>query len=569
MKTSAKHIILTALLAPLIVLSAPIKSVVAQDVPGSADAGRIEIDPQRLLPPRQDRGLILPQSAAPEALIPPEGADAINFVLEDVAITGMSAFSQEEMVDIYRPYIGQEIPLSMVWAFAQEITARYQAEGYFLSRAYVPAQEIEDGIITIGVIEGYIGDINVEGENADNYLVNALRQQIGAQRPTRLDYLENKLLLLNDIPGVYYQAILEKMDADAPEGAVRLLLKEVETKGRGSVVFNNHGSRFIGPHRASFAYEDSLIPLQNTSVYGLASVPGGDELWAVGISHEVKITPALGVEFSLANTISDPGYTLADDDIESHSIDWGVELSWQIIRQRLQNLELSLALDGRNVKTDILDTPLTRDNVRALRVGAVYDGVDEFIGGYNVLDVRLSRGITGLGANNPGELYLSRADAKPDFTKLETTWQHSQYVSQEWLALTTLSGQYASKPLYSSEEFGVGGSSLGRAYDESEITGDHGIAASIEMQYTAIEPIENFKLTPSVFYDFGKVWNINSAQNDGVSIVDAGIGLDVSHPSGFNASFSIAQPLTRAVDNPIYGSNGHNPRIYFQVGWQF
>lgn len=542
-------------------------AALAQNIPGPADAGRIEAQPEEILPPRKTPQIIVPDIAAPEAPAP-EGAASMTFVLQSVVIEGMSAFSSTEMEDIYKPLLGREIQLSRIWEFAGRITERYQQAGYFLSRAYIPAQEIGGGTVTLRVIEGYIGDVQIEGEAADNYLVDMLKRRITEQKPARLAYLERGLLLLGDIPGRSFRAVLRQMEEDGPEGAVRLILKESKTDGRGSLLLNNHGSRFTGPHRASFAYEDSFLPNQSTAVSGIASVPGGNELWAITATHEIKILPEVGLEFSLGRTVSEPGFTLASNDIESRSVNWGVGMNWQAIRQRQKNLSFGLALNGRNVNTDILDTPLTRDRIRALRVSGAYDGADP-LGGYNALNMTVSRGITGLGANKPGEANLSRADAEPDFTKFEATWQRSQFIAENWLGITTITGQRASKALYSSEEFGFGGPSLGRAYDASEITGDHGIGGAVEIQYTGIEPVKEIKLTPSVFYEAGKIWNIDDGQDDGLSVADAGIGFNISHPSGLSGTLTIAQPLTKSIDTPTYGNNGHNPRLYFQLGWEF
>ncbi|HNQ92542.1 MAG TPA: POTRA domain-containing protein [Alphaproteobacteria bacterium] len=552
----------------VVVLLSWVSAAFAQTVPGSADAGRIKAQPENILPPKSSPQLILPETFAPEVPIP-DGAADMTFVLKHVVIKGMSAFSPEEMEDIYKPLLGQEIQLSRIWEFAGHLTERYQREGYFLSRAYVPAQEIGSGMVTLRVIEGYVGDVQIEGERTDNYLVDMLERRIIGQKPAKLADLERSLLLLGDIPGRSFESILGRMDEGAPEGAVRLILKESKADGRGSLLLNNQGSRFTGPHRMSFAYEDSFLPNQSTALSGLASaLPVGNELWAVSATHEIKILPEVQLEFSLGRTVSRPGYTLAVNDIESCSSNWGVKLDWQVIRQRPKNINFALALDGSNVNTDILGTPLTRDRIRAVRLSGSYDGADP-LHGYNALNMTVSWGITGLDASAPGELNLSRADAKPNFTKLEATWQRSQFIAADWMGVTTITGQRASKALYSSEEFGFGGPSLGRAYDASEITGDHGVGGAVEVQYMGIEPVKEIKLTPSIFYEIGKIWNIDDGQPDGLSIADAGIGLNIAHPSGLSGTLTIAQPLTKPIDTSTYGNNGNNPRLYFQLGWAF
>ena len=497
----------------------------------------------------------------------PEGASDLTFVLEGVNIVGMTAFTEEDMADIYAPLMDQEIPLSRIWEFAGRITERYQQEGYFLSRAYVPAQEV-DGTVTIHVIEGYVGAVDVESEAPPHRLVAELTHRITSQKPARLADLERALLLLNDIHGLSFEAVLGRMEEGAPEEAVLLILKESETPGRGSLLFNNHGSRFTGPYRTAFAYETSFIAGQSTAFSGIASIPGGNELWSLNATHAVQLYPELELGLSLGRTVSEPGFTLTPNDIESQSMNWGISLDWQLIRQRQKNLSLGITLDGRNVNTDILDTPLTRDRIRTLRVKSTYSTSDRF-NGYNAFNTSISRGLDGLGASEPGEPTLSRADAKPDFTILKATWQRSQFLTADWLLSTTLTGQRASKALYSSEEFGYGGPSLGRGYDSSEITGDHGIGGAIEAQYRGIDPIQDLKLTPIAFYELGKIWNIDDGQADGLSIANAGIGLNLSHPSGLIGSLTIAQPLSKSIDTPIYGNNGHNPRIYFQLGWTF
>lgn len=565
---SNKILIILLGVSAFYILTANRSTAIAQNIPGPADVGRIRLAPEEILPPRERPQIVLPEINALETPLP-EGASEITFMLENVLIQGMSAFTSQEIEDIYKPFIGEEIPVSYIWEFSRQITERYQNRGYFLSRSYVPAQEIDSGIITLRIIEGYIADTNIIAAE-ENYLVRLFKRRIMAQRPIKLSALEQELLLLNDIPGKNFKAVLGQVNDSDSEGEVQLTLMEEKSKGRSTILFNNHGSRFSGPHRNSFAHENSFLKNQRTIVSGTVSaLPIGDELWAVSATHEVKFLPTLGFKISLGRTVSEPGFTLSSSEIKSRSVNLGAELEWQIIRQRHQNMSLSLGVDSQNIKTDILGTPLTRDRIRALRLNGSYTGLDP-LNGYNSLNMSLSRGIPGrLGASEPGELNLSRARAKPDFTKFEASWQRSQFIAPNWLGISSITGQRASKALYSSEEFGFGGPFLGRAYDTSEITGDHGIGGALELQYLGLKPLYQFKFSPSIFYEIGKVCNIDDGQKNYLSLADAGIGLNFSHPSGFSGSITLAQPLTKSINTPTYGNNGKNPKIFFRLGWQF
>jgi hemolysin activation/secretion protein len=241
-------------------------------------------------------------------------------------------------------------------------------------------------------------------------------------------------------------------------------------------------------------------------------------------------------------------------------------MKYQVIRQRQENLAVSLMFDGRNAHTDIQGSELSNDHVRAVRGGVTYDTADRW-DGYNSVTATLSQGIGVLGASRAGDLNLSRAQAEADFTRLEWQYNRQQFFGQEVMLIGQLAGQVASGALYSSEEFGFGGSDLGRGYDTSEITGDHGVAAGVEMRYLGIPDQSGIGLAPYLFYDIGKVWNEDSGAGN-ASASSAGLGLRLSHESGLYSSLGVAFPLTRAVDAPLYG-NGKNPRLMFQMGYNF
>src|SRR5262249_4487653 len=109
-------------------------------LPGSADPGRILEEMQPIPEPRQAPP---PVMIAPEAMHQmPKGAEKIAFLLKQVVIEGSTVYSQADLRPIYEAYLGQRIPLSKVYEFGSAITERYREDGYALSWAYLPPQEI-------------------------------------------------------------------------------------------------------------------------------------------------------------------------------------------------------------------------------------------------------------------------------------------------------------------------------------------------------------------------------------------------------------------------------------------
>ncbi len=535
----------------------------AQTLPGSADPSRI----QPLKPPvisEQSLQKIPIPEIYPDIAIP-DASKRVSFHLSAVEIKGASAFTKEELADIYSPYLHREVTLDIVWMIAGQITERYQHEGFFLSRAYVPAQEIAHGSVVIEVVEGYVAEVALDDPLADYSFVQRLMKQLTKKRPVSAYDLESFTLQMNEIAGVKFRSFIASVE-NAPAGVTKLTLQPEKQAATRSVSFDNFGSRFLGPYQATVTYQDSFVPLQQTTISALSSLPT-DELKYLALRHEIPLYPDLRLEFSGSYVMAAPGASLEVNDIRTASSQIGMGLFWQPLRLRQENLAFSLELDAKNTDGDILhNNPLTRDRTRIIRGGIQYDASDRW-GGYHLSKVTISRGLDILGSSQAGDLNLSRAEASPDFTKAQLTHTRQQAIGDNFLVIGQFSGQFASDPLFSSEEFGYGGQSFGRAYDPSEITGDHGIAGSIEVRYLGLGAWHKISFTPYGYYDIGQVWN-EDAGGISESASSAGFGVRLRYTSGFSGNLGVAWPLTRGVSTPIYG-DGYDPRFLLQLSRHF
>jgi hemolysin activation/secretion protein len=533
-------------------------------IPGVADPGRIS--------PKQDI-TILPLKPAvksiltsPEVeLVIPESAKNVNFKLNSVVIKGVSAFQESALSDIYASLIGNKVTLEQVYIIARKITERYREKGYFLSRAYILEQEIVNGNLTIGVVEGFIGDVAIEGEQPK--LILSLIDRLKKEKPVSAYSLESFMLQMNSLPGTRYVASLEPL-ADAEEGAVKLQLQAKSKKAQGSVSFDNFGSKFLGPYGASLNYKQSIIPLHETTFSSITSVPT-KELNYFGIDHSVSIFPDWKLKLGVNMAKSHPGDALTLNDISGNSTEMTVGFTYQPMRQIQQNLIFTAELSGRNTNSDFLgDNPLTRDRIRLIRAGVFYDRIDSW-NGYHGLRLEIEKGIDGFGSSDKGDADLSRIGATSDFTVLNIDYQQQRKLGHDWLAIAQVSAQNSSAPLFSALQFGYGGQTFGRAYNPSEITGDEGVASMIELRYDDLGLSQKVNLSPYAFYDIGKVWN-QSTNGENSSAASAGFGMRISHDSGISSNLGLAWPLTKDASNPIYDSrNGKEPRLFFLLLYQF
>lgn len=536
-------------------------------VPSSADASRIDKRNTMSAPPSELTTPGKPMTVMPFAE-PPEQSHRITLVLKAVKVHGMTVFSEEQASDIWAPYLHQKITMDKLWLFAGQLTERYRAKGYFLSKVTIPQQEVSDGVITLEVIEGYIGEVKFDDPLAKKSIVQDWLERLKLYRPLKSEQIESVMLQLNDIPGVSLRAVLEPMPAGSPVGAVRLILEQRPVnRVSGQVSVDNNGSKFLGPYQAFAQVSAEVLPQQKTTFTLLSSLPA-KELKYGGLKHEIPVIPAGTLELYGTRTGAKPGYTLAPSEIKTDSTLLGAGFNYKLIRQRQENLTARVAFESRETQSDILNTPLTRDSIRALRAGLTYETVDGW-NGYDQMGATLSQGVKALGASRAGQLNLSRAKATPDFTKFEANIARIQGIGSSWMVATNASAQVANGPLYSSEEFGYGGQAFGRAYDDSEITGDHGVAASAELRYAGLAPWYGVQAMPYSFYDYGVVWNDDTPDQPARAAgSSAGAGLRLQSDLGISANLGIAFPLSRDVGNPLYG-NGKNPRYLMQLGYGF
>jgi hemolysin activation/secretion protein len=430
------------------------------------------------------------------------------------------------------------------------MTAGYRDAGYLLAQVVVPPQRIVDGRPQLNAVEGYVADVRVEGELDRPALFDAARSDLLAERPLRTETLERFMLLLNDLPGVTAQGVLQP--AGAP-GASDLLVRISESHVEATAGVNNRGSQVQGPVLYEAGLElDSVFGLNERTNLRYIRASDPDELRLFALSHSQRLS-AQGLELTIAGSRSyadpDLGEEFAQFNLETDTTQGRLELSFPVTRTRAQNLRIRGALTYHDGLTDSLDAPLTDDTIAAVRAGLTWDGVDA-LGGVNVLDVELSKGIDAFGASEFGDPAASRPGGDPDFSKATLYLARLQSLGTRVSLLLALHGQQAFSNLLAPEEFAFGGDQFGRAYDPSEIVGDSGVAAKAELRLTFDNP-SGLSATLYAFSDAGHVWrrldSAEAGEEDEDDATSAGGGIRVTMAEWLSGYVEVATPLNHIV----------------------
>ncbi len=513
----------------------------------------------------------------PQAVGAPDGAEKITFTLNSINVEGNSVYTGEELATVYQHRLGTTQSLADVYAIANELMLQYRNDGYILTQVVVPPQEIEGGNVTLRVVEGFIDQIRIEqSENAGNVNmanIESYARQIRTGGPLNARDLERELLIINDLPGVTARSVLSP--SPSVTGAADILIIVDYDPVDGLIGLDNYGSRYLGPTQATGAVTlNSMLGLNEAITAQIVHAPINSEreLSYGALSYEQPVGP-YGTRIRFSGTVADtePGWNLDQFDVRGNAWTLSAGLVHPIIRSRSENLNSRLTLDWRKVRSanNIEDTRM--DRIVALRAGARYEFLDTLLGiGANTIDAEISKGLNLFGTSEEGDANMTRANADPQFTKLEVELQRLQRITNGVNLLVGARGQWASNALLSSEEFGVGGINSGRGYDPSEITGDDGLAAKVELQWK--EPVDiDSRFVDSYqlygFYDVGTVWNkdATTAAQERDSIASVGAGMRFDLPYDIDANVAVAKPLTRRVST----EGDKDPKVYFSINKRF
>lgn len=545
--------------------------VYAQNIPSSVDAGRME---RRLSqPPAEALKMLIPEAEKPaaEAVEIPPGAEKVHFVLRDLVIQGGTVYPQAQLRTLYADKLNKQISLADVYSIAGSITQLYRHDGYILSHAIVPPQKIDNGKVTIVIIEGYVEKVIPDGTAyRDSYVTRDAMRNILAMRPLNSKQFERIVLLLNDLAGISVHAIMEPMPAGekSPEGTVAARLVFEKQPDQHSLSVDNYGTRYVGPMEETLtgSVHGILIPYDRLTLSGMQTSPANEMRSILGFYTLPVNASGLAFITSINAGEANPGYRLSQFDLVNRTTTATGGMIWDAIRQRSESVRLGEIFSVKNIRSSLIGQPLYDDRIRTLRTSVTYEVLDKWSGS-NSIDVGFTQGLNILNASTTGSSQLSHANGHSDFSKVDFTASRLQDVTKTVQAFFSATGQFSDVPLLSAEQFGYGGQSFGRAYDPSEIVGDDGLAGAVELRYNGLPSWKKTVGQPFVFYDIGQVWNLweSAPKQSGAS---AGLGTRINIADIILGTATVAKPLTRPVASGV-PDDGNSPRFFFSLTAQF
>jgi hemolysin activation/secretion protein len=528
-------------------------------LPGGAAPGR---EREQFQTPQAPRALPGGPSVSLPSTTAPAEAKTTKIVIRRVKVVGSTVYTDEQLAPLWQELLGKSVTLQAVYDLAQKITAKYGADGYVLSRAIVPEQELnpKGASITIEVVEGYVDKV-VWPEKVKKYrdFFTGYEARIIADRPINIRTLERYLLLANDLPGLKFTTKLEASKTN--KGASTLIVEVTEKPIDVSARIDNRGTKSRGPLQFIVSPSfNNLARAHEQLTLSYAGVSPLSELQFVAPAYRQVLTSE-GLTFFANGSYSwgYPGVVVPQViKLRTYSNFAEVGLAYPIIRSREKNLQVS-GLGFMSESYSFLGLPANQvDRLRGLRAKLDGDMADS-TGGINQFNITLSKGFHGLGSTdnlaNPLVSFEggpSNPYGKVDFGKAEGFYARTQPLLDRFSAQIAAYGQYAFTPLLVPEQCGFGGRQFGRAFDPSDLIGDHCWMVSGELRYDlpAVTPFANSQVNTQVygFTDKGRVYTLAGTNGVGTpqSATSVGGGVRLGWQNYLNVDLSAA----KAVEGP-------------------
>ena len=523
-------------------------AAIAQVVPPSEQPGRQRERFERpAVPLAQPGGPII---ALPGVDAPPGAAETL-LRIRQIRIIGSTVYSDAQLAELYAGLIGHTVTLKAVYDLAGAITAKYGADGYVLSRAIVPPQQLDPAgaVVRIQVVEGYVEKVEWPPQLAayrDFFTDYAFR--ITSERPANIRTIERYLLLAGDLPGLRFKNSLKPHPSK--QGAAILVVEATQKPVDLFARYDNRGTKARGPTQFMTSLTaNNWLRMHEALTLTYAGATQTRELTYYGATYRQVLTSEGLTAFANASYgFGRPG-TLELELLEYRTRSTFVEtgLSYPVIRARERNFNVSGLWFWSEDRSSFFDMPnvppSTLDKMRGFRLRAEADSADQS-GAINLLYFVFSQGILGLGNTENGGELASREHGRADFTKMELTLSRMQPLFDTFSILAAVYGQYALTPLLTSELCGYGGRLFGRGFDPSQFVGDSCLEVLAELRYDIPHGIQWLSQTQLYgFIDHGYLHNLAHVVGT-VKDVDAtsvGAGLRLGWLNSLTADLSITQ----------------------------
>jgi hemolysin activation/secretion protein len=502
-----------------------------------------------------------------------ERFDILEFEIEGNSVLPVPAIERA----VYR-FLGEGRTVKDVESAKEALEKAYQDAGFLSAFVDIPEQKIEDGVVVLRVTEGRVGRLRVVGSRY--YSQGMLKEKVPAFAEGEVPYFPDVQAQLAQLNRTEDRQVTPVLRAGTAPGTVEAELKvDDRLPLHGSLELNNRYSfdtsrprlaatlRYANlwqrDHSASLTYLTSPVEPSQVKVFS------GTYVMPVGSANSI---------LALYGVKSDSNITsVGTTNILGRGSIFGARYIVPLPARGAYSHNLTLGVDSKDFRESILfgaDSTVTP--IRYVPFSAAYggryasgSGITQFTITSNFHFRRIGDEDIECSGQRISAFACKRFGADASYFYLRADVSRTQPLPANWVLFARMSGQHASQPLISNEQFGAGGADSVRGYTEFERVGDRGLLGSLELRTPNLADAKSGGVSDAVFSAFvdGAALGIlrpTAGQAFKFHLASAGFGLRLKAWGGFNAGLDIAWPLRDGARG-----NSRSPRAHVRIAYEF
>lgn len=499
--------------------------------------------------------------------------DAIGrFEIDRFEVAGNTLLAKAQIDRVLAPYTGKSRSFGDVQQALEALEAAYHGIGYHVVQVALPEQELNQGVVRLQVVETRLGKIRIEG-SLHHDEANIRRSVPGLREglPPDLGRISSSLKLANENPTKKTTLQLQSGERD---NEIDALLKVSDEKPwRVAAMVDNSGNRTTGQTQlttqlqyANVANADHVLSLQYTT-----TVQKPSQVSVYGVGYHIPFY-SLGDSMDLFASYSDvdSGSVLAgivNLQVSGRGTILGARYNQNLRRAGDYESRLSYGLDHREYRNNVLvqGTQLGND-VTVHPLSVTYGGT------WTLSQSEFNFNVTGM-RNLPGgergaqaDFDRVRAGARAAYTILRYNANYVRALPGDWQLRLGFTGQQTGDALVPGEQFGAGGATTVRGFNERDLSNDRGQLINAEL-YTAnlcagITAIAA-QCRALAFYDAAQVRRNEAlpGEQDNASIASVGLGMRMA----VGKSMTMQLDYGRVVNAGVTQARGDS-RVHVRIG---
>jgi hemolysin activation/secretion protein len=482
-------------------------------------------------------------------------------------VLGSTAFSQVELVQVLLPFTKRSITFSELLKARSQITDLYVSRGYITSGAFIPTQDLQNGVVRIQVIEGGLEEIKITGVERLSPDYVRSRMNIATGAPLNRDRLIQALQVLQINPLIASVSAELSAGTGAGQNILEVRIREAKSLNVQLSLDNNRAPSVGSLRRKVQISEANLTGMGDTLNVGYSNTDGSN---SYDLSYTLPINPYNGmIAFAFNNgnsNVLEKPFNLLD--IYANSTSYDLTFRQPIEQTPSQELALGFTASYRESLTTLLKIPFQ------LSAGSDDNGVTKIavLRAFQEFTQRSSQSVISLRSQfslGLGGVFGSNLNASAPDSRFVSWRGQSQYVSllaPDTFLLLRGDLQFGDRALLPSEQVGFGGQDTLRGYRQDVLLGDNGLNLSAELRVPILRIPEWEGILQIVpFLDAAAVWTSSGAANSSSNtLLGTGLGLRWRVGNSLDVRLDYGIPL---ISVPNTRNTAQENGLYFNLNF--